>query len=179
MVLELWGFFLDLNSIRSHLRDSVHNWSSRKTELYFESKNLLNILESMIIDNYSGRTLSHVLGRAREVLASELIDKIKIAITKLKTTTCKKKKTRPRTAKFPCSICDKNCNSNQDGIFCTHCFFRYIENVMQCPKKNMQSYHLSRYQEKPPRQNPPDKNPLDKNPPCQNPSRQKPPRQNL
>ena len=52
---------------------------------------------------------------------TELIDKIKIAITKLKTTTCEKKKTRPRTEKFPCSICDKNCNSNQDAIFCTHC----------------------------------------------------------
>ena len=52
---------------------------------------------------------------------TELIDKIKIATTKLKTTTCENKKTRPRTAKFPCSICDKNCNSNQDAIFCTHC----------------------------------------------------------
>ena len=52
---------------------------------------------------------------------TELIDKIKIAITKLKTTTCEKKKTRLRTAKFLCSIRDKNCNSNQDAIFCTHC----------------------------------------------------------
>ena len=52
---------------------------------------------------------------------TELIDKIKIAVTKLKTTTCEKKKTRPRTAKLPCSICDKNCKSNQDAIFCTHC----------------------------------------------------------
>ena len=61
---------LDPNSIRNHLRDSVRNWSSRKTQLYFESESLLNILESMIIDNYSGRALSHVLGRAREVLAA-------------------------------------------------------------------------------------------------------------
>ena len=60
---------LDPNSIRNHLRDSIGNWSSRKTELYFESESLLKILESMIIDNYSGRALSHVLVRAREVLA--------------------------------------------------------------------------------------------------------------
>ena len=61
---------LDPNSIRSHLRDLVHNWNSRKTELYFESESLLKILESMIIDNYYGRALSHVLGRAREALAA-------------------------------------------------------------------------------------------------------------
>ena len=61
---------LDPNSIRNHLRDSVRNWSSRKTQLYFESESLLNILESMIIHNYSGRALSHVLARAREVLAA-------------------------------------------------------------------------------------------------------------
>ena len=61
---------LDPNPIRNHLRDSVRNWSSRNTQLYVESESLLNILESMIIDNYSGRGLSHVLGRAREVLAA-------------------------------------------------------------------------------------------------------------
>ena len=61
---------LDPNSIRNHLRDSIRNWNSRKTELYFESESLLRILESMIIDNYSGRALSHVLVRAREVLAA-------------------------------------------------------------------------------------------------------------
>ena len=61
---------LDPNSIHSHLRDLVHNWNSRKTQLYFESESLLKILESMIIDNYSGSALSHVLGRAREVLAA-------------------------------------------------------------------------------------------------------------
>ena len=59
---------LDPNSIRNHLRDSIGNWSSRKTELYFESESLLKILESMIINNYSGRALSHVLVRAREFL---------------------------------------------------------------------------------------------------------------
>ena len=61
---------LDPNSIRNHLRDSLRNRSSRKAQLYFESESLLNILESMIIDNYSGRALSHVLGKAGEVLAT-------------------------------------------------------------------------------------------------------------
>ena len=61
---------LDPNSIRNHLHDSVRNRSSRKTQLYFESESLLNILEFMIIDNYSARALSHVLGRARKVLAA-------------------------------------------------------------------------------------------------------------
>ena len=46
---------LDPNSIGSHLRDPVRNRSSRKTQLCFESERLLNILESMIIDNYSSR----------------------------------------------------------------------------------------------------------------------------
>ena len=52
---------LDPNSIRNHLRDSVRNWNTRKTELYFESESLLKILESIIIDSYSGGGLSHVL----------------------------------------------------------------------------------------------------------------------
>ena len=61
---------LDPNSIRNHLLDSVRNWDSRKTELYFESESLLKILESMIIDNYMGRALSHVPVGAREVSAA-------------------------------------------------------------------------------------------------------------
>ena len=67
---------LDPNSIRNHLRDSIRNWSSRKTELYFESESLLKIFESMIIDNSVTiidkqlLTLLHILVRAREVLAA-------------------------------------------------------------------------------------------------------------
>ena len=60
----------DPDSIRNHLRDSVRNCNTRKTELYFESESLLKILESMMIDNYSGKALSHVLVRAHEVLAA-------------------------------------------------------------------------------------------------------------
>ena len=52
---------LDPNSIWNHLRDSLRNWNTRKTELYFESGSLLKILESIIIDSYSGGALSHVL----------------------------------------------------------------------------------------------------------------------
>ena len=61
---------LDPDSIRYHLRDLVHNWNSRKTQLCFESESILKILESMIINNYSGKALSHVLGRACEGLAA-------------------------------------------------------------------------------------------------------------
>ena len=61
---------LDPNSVGNHLWDLVHNWNSRKTQLYFESESLLKVLESMIMDNYSGSALSHVLGRAREFLTA-------------------------------------------------------------------------------------------------------------
>ena len=61
---------LDSNSIRDHLRDSVQNWNSKKTELYFDSESLLKILEHTLIENYSGRELSHVLLRARDVLTA-------------------------------------------------------------------------------------------------------------
>ena len=49
----------------------------------------------------------------------DLIDKIKVAINKLKNKNQKPRKIR--AAKFPCSVCDKNCNINQEAIFCTHC----------------------------------------------------------
>ena len=44
---------------------------------------------------------------------------LKLAITNLKT-----KNQRPMItmyAKFPCSVCDKNCNVNHKAIFCSHC----------------------------------------------------------
>ena len=53
----------------------------------------------------------------------DLIDKIKTAISELKTTNQRQRK-RPqklRTAKDPCSVCDKNCSDNQDAILCTQC----------------------------------------------------------
>ena len=61
---------LDPNSNRNPLRDSVHDWNSRKTELYFESESLLKFPESMLIKDYSGRVLSNVLVRAHEGLAA-------------------------------------------------------------------------------------------------------------
>ena len=47
----------------------------------------------------------------------DLINMIKLAITKLKSNNIKLRKSR--TAKYPCFICDKNCMV--DAIFCTHC----------------------------------------------------------
>ena len=49
----------------------------------------------------------------------DLIDKIKVAIYKLKN--INQKPRIRRAAKFPCSVCDKNCNINEEAIFCTHC----------------------------------------------------------
>ena len=46
----------------------------------------------------------------------DFIDKIKVAINKLKNINQKPRKTK--AAKFTCSVCDKNC---QEAIFCTHC----------------------------------------------------------
>ena len=49
----------------------------------------------------------------------DLIDKIKVAINELKN--INQKSRIRRAAKFPCSVCDKYCNINQEAIFCTHC----------------------------------------------------------
>ena len=51
----------------------------------------------------------------------DLTDKIKNATTRMKTTQQRKRKSKFKTAKFLCSICEKNCNNNQDAIVCTHC----------------------------------------------------------
>ena len=51
----------------------------------------------------------------------DLIDKIKAAITKLKNTKQRSNQLKFKTIKFPCSVCDKNCNVNQDAIYCTQC----------------------------------------------------------
>ena len=51
----------------------------------------------------------------------DLIDKIKAAITKLKSTKQRSNQLKFKTIKFPCSVCDKKCNVNQDAIYCTQC----------------------------------------------------------
>ena len=51
----------------------------------------------------------------------DLIDKIKAAITKLKSTKQRNNQLKFKTVKFPCSVCDKNCLVNQDAIYCTQC----------------------------------------------------------
>ena len=50
-------------------------------------------------------------------ISSVLSDKIKTAIGKIKLNKCFP--TRKRYAKFPCSVCDRNVNT--DGIYCTNC----------------------------------------------------------
>ena len=51
----------------------------------------------------------------------DLIDKIKLAIAKLKTINEEYCPQKRKFAKDPCSICEKNCNANQDAIYCTAC----------------------------------------------------------
>ena len=54
-------------------------------------------------------------------LDNDLIDIIKTVITKLKTNDASHSTQKKRYAKFPFSMCDKNCNINQQAIFCTSC----------------------------------------------------------
>ena len=49
----------------------------------------------------------------------DLIDILKLAITNLKSKNQSPKKAK--SAKFSCSVCDKNCNINQEAIFCSFC----------------------------------------------------------
>ena len=49
----------------------------------------------------------------------DLVDILKLAITNLKSKNQRPKKAK--SVKFPCSICDKNCNINQEAIFCSFC----------------------------------------------------------
>ena len=51
----------------------------------------------------------------------DLINKIKAAITKLKSTKQRSNQLKFKTVEFPRSVCDKNCNVNQDAIYCTQC----------------------------------------------------------
>ena len=54
-------------------------------------------------------------------LDNDLTDIIKTVITKLKTSDGSHSTQKKRYAKFPCSMCDKNCNKDQQAIFCTSC----------------------------------------------------------
>ena len=55
---------------------------------------------------------------------ADLADIIRIAMGRIKTgvqiKSCKMKGFI-HTCKFPCAICDKNCNVNQQSIYCTQC----------------------------------------------------------
>ena len=63
-----------------------------------------------------------------------LIDKIKLAIAKLKTKTKEHCPRKNKSAKFPCSICDKNRNKNQDAICCTNCS-QWVHTKCNCTSK--------------------------------------------
>ena len=65
---------------------------------------------------------------------ADLIDKIKLAIAKLKATTKEHCPRKNRFAKFPCSVCDKNCNKNQDAIYCTSCS-QWVHGKCNCRSK--------------------------------------------
>ena len=51
----------------------------------------------------------------------DLIDKIKLAIAKLKTIIEEHCPQKRKFAKDPCSKCEKTCNANQDAIYCSAC----------------------------------------------------------
>ena len=65
---------------------------------------------------------------------ADLIDKIKLAVAKLKATTTEHCPRKNRFAKFPCSICDKNCNKNQDATYCTSCS-QWVHRKCNCTSK--------------------------------------------
>ena len=73
-------------------------------------------------------------------LDTDLIDKIKLAIAKLKTINEEHCPQKRKFAKDPCFICEKNCNANnQDAIYCTGC----IESAMAQPNQSMTSCQKS------------------------------------
>ena len=52
----------------------------------------------------------------------DLVDTIKFAVAKLKNINEEQGHSkRKRFAKYPCSICEKNCSDNQEAIYCTCC----------------------------------------------------------
>ena len=65
---------------------------------------------------------------------ADLIDKIKFAPAKLKTKTKEHCPRKNRFAKFPCYICDKNFNKNQDAIYCTSCS-QWVHRTCNCTSK--------------------------------------------
>ena len=72
--------------------------------------------------------------QACDQLDADLIDKIKLANAKLKTKTKEHCPRKNRFAKFRCSICDKNCNKNQDAIYCTSCS-QWVHRKYNCTSK--------------------------------------------
>ena len=74
----------------------------------------------------------------------DLIDKIKLAIAKLKTINEEHCPQKRKFAKDPCSIFEKNCNANQDAIYIAlHVLTGCIESAMAQPKQSMTSCQKS------------------------------------
>ena len=71
----------------------------------------------------------------------DLIDKIKVAINKLKNINQKPRKTR--TAKFPCSVCEKTLTSTKRPFFVHIVTSEFMGNVTLHPNRNIQDYQMS------------------------------------
>ena len=65
---------------------------------------------------------------------AHFIDKIKLAIGKQKTKSKEHCPRKNRFTKFPCSISDKNCNKNQDAIYCISCS-QWVHRKCNCKSK--------------------------------------------
>ena len=74
---------------------------------------------------------------------ADLIDKIKLAIATLKARTKEHCPRKNRFAKFPCSICDKNCYKNQDVIYCTAVLSGFIESAIAHLKMNIRNCQMN------------------------------------
>ena len=72
-----------------------------------------------------------------------LVDKIKLAIAKLKTINEEHCPQKRKFAKDPCSICEKNRNANQDAIHALHVLTGCIESPMAQSKQSMTSCQKS------------------------------------
>ena len=66
----------------------------------------------------------------------DLIDKIKLAVAKLKTINEEHCPQKRKFAKDPTSICEKNCNANQDAGYILHCMFSLGASKVQWHNQN-------------------------------------------
>ena len=72
----------------------------------------------------------------------DLIDKIKTAITGLRTTQQRKRKSKFKTAKFPCSVCEKTAITINMQFFVHIVKDGYTVNGMQHQSKSMKGHQV-------------------------------------